>query len=415
MLCMLWFTSFECPCCVCCGAAKFKLAPALLSLAGSDSWPLFKPIQVYCMLVLTNVPLVLLYRTTMSTPVKRTILFKQFKVTCPREDTATIPLFHNKWVSTPDSTWVTPSTMFYQKVLGEGIMLEDEYKLEVEGLQSRQASRAEMLTLQKHAYLGPTTLEPPYLIPVQDLSAMLKALGSQHLEATLASLEDLPPLEGTNAGRSSTSMFPDSIPLCLLDDEELWGPYSLTATANHLAAKGTKWGKQQAALEKFKTQPPLSSHGRVSKVGGTTLELMMRSLDEYMGYAHKYHAVSPSMDLVMQPSMFSKFMAFKLARGNAASTLLRTAQQVSLVVPFVLSGHCPQVQTWGPGHAAQVKHWYSNLKGGYRQEQSATPSKRSALSLADQWEAVDAGWTAFKEDFQVGGHAHSLELTAYFT
>jgi hypothetical protein len=376
----------------------------------------------------------------METPVKRTIFFKQFKVACPRDDVATIPLFHNKWVPTPDTTWVTPATMFYNKVrcmvpsvawkhlahtcwlhqtitastpptqvLGEGIMEEDVFQLKVQTLVSRLASKAEITTLQKHAYLGPTFQAPTPLIPVLELAAMLKGLASQeHLVATLASLEDLPPLEGSNAGGSSTSTFPDTIPQCNLEDDELWGPYSLTATAGYLAAKGTKWDRQLAALEKFKTQPPLRSHGRVSKVGPTSLELMMRSLDEYVGYAHKHHAVSPSMDLVMHPNMFSKFMAFKLARGNAASTLLRTAQQVSLVVPFVMSGHCPQVHTWGPGHAAQVKQWFSNLKGDYRQESASTPCKRSALSMSDQWEAVDAGWTAFKEDFQVGGMLPAL-------
>ena len=134
-------------------------------------------------------------------------------------------------------------------------------------------------------------------------------------------LEDLPPLEGSSAGRSSTSIFPDTIPQCPVGEEELWGPYSLTATAGQLAAKGTKWDKQLAALEKFKTKPPLSSHGRVSKVGPTSMELMMRSLDEYVGYAQKHHGVSPSMDLVMQPNMFCKFMAFKLATWYCTGTL----------------------------------------------------------------------------------------------
>jgi hypothetical protein len=293
-------------------------------------------------------------------------------------------------------------------------MSESCFQAKVDAMESRSASKAEVLTLQKHAYLGPTTpLDPITLVQVSNMVAMLKTLPKEKLDmlaATLASLEDLPALEGSNAGRSSTSIFPDTIPQCHLDDEELWGPYSLSATAGQLAASGTKWAKQLAALEKFKTKPPLSSHGRVSKVGATSLELMMRSLDEYVGYAHKHHGVSPSMDLVMQPNMFSKFMGFKLARGNAASTLLRTAQQVSLVVPFVLSGHCPQVQTWGPGHAAQVKQWFSNLKGGYRQESGSTPSKRSALSLSEQWEAVDAEWASFKVDFLVSAPPEPLPL-----
>ena len=288
------------------------------------------------------------------------------------------------------------------QVLGEGIIDDAKFREEVEAMVSRDATQAELKTLQKYAFVGPHHNGKIILVKLEDLAWLLKGLAVQGISATLACLEDLPPLEGSSAGRSSTSIFPDTIPQCPVGEEELWGPYSLTATAGQLAAKGTKWDKQLAALEKFKTKPPLSSHGRVSKVGPTSMELMMRSLDEYVGYAQKHHGVSPSMDLVMQPNMFCKFMAFKLARGNAASTMLRTAQQVSLVVPFVLSGHCPQVQSWTPGHAAQVKQWFSNLKAGFRQESASTPAKRSDISLGDQWEAVDAEWTNFMQDFQVG-------------
>ena len=129
---------------------------------------------------------------------------------------------------------------------------------------------------------------------------------------------------------------------------------------------------------------------------------MIRSLDEYMGYAYKYHKVEPTMDLVMQPNMFSKFVAFKLARGNAASTMLRTSQQISMVVAFVMSGLCPQASTWTQGHASQVHMWYNTLKAGYRQEAAASPSKRSPTTLAGQWEACDAYWDHFQQSFQVG-------------
>lgn len=140
----------------------------------------------------------------------------------------------------------------------------------------------------------------------------------------------------------------------------------------------------------------------MTKVSETSLLLMLRSLDEYMGYAYKHHGVEPTMDLVMQPNMFSKFMAFKLARGNAASTMLRTSQQISMVVAFVMSGLCPQASIWTQGHASQVQLWYNTLKAGYRQEAAASPAKRSPTTLADQWDACDAYWDNFQETFQVG-------------
>lgn len=148
--------------------------------------------------------------------------------------------------------------------------------------------------------------------------------------------------------------------------------------------------------------PPITTHGKVTKVGKTSMLLLERSLDEYVGYAYKFHGVEPSLDLVMQPNMFSKFMAFKLARGNAPGTMLRAAQQVSMVVPVVMCSLCPLVSTWTMGHAAQVRMWYNTLKGGYREEAKAMPAKRSLTTLAEQWEEAEASWEKFTNGLEVG-------------
>lgn len=292
--------------------------------------------------------------------------------------------------------------------MGEGIIGYGPFQQVVGGLVSRAPTGNELKRLKDDGFVGAhhiaTTVQ---LVKVTDMAELMRRLAVRGVSATLACLEDLPPMDGSNQGRGSGSIFPATIPRCLVGDEELYGPYSL---APALAARGTKWGKQLAALEKFKVQPPLNSLGRVSKVGDTSMQLMLRSLEEYVGYAHKCHGVEPSMDLVMQPSMFSKFVAFKQARGNAASTLLRSSQQVSLVVPFVMSGHCPKVQTWSAGHAAQVKQWFSNLKAVFRRESAITPPKRSPLSLAEQWEDVDREWSTFQQQFQV-----SSCIVAHFT
>ncbi|KAL4855767.1 hypothetical protein ACK3TF_003839 [Chlorella vulgaris] len=337
-------------------------------------------------------------QATMDVPASRTTKYRQFKVHCLRDDQATIPLLCNDWLPTPDTAWVTPAALFWSKVMGEGIIGYGPFQQVVGGLVSRAPTGNELKRLKDDGFVGAhhiaTTVQ---LVKVTDMAELMRRLAVRGVSATLACLEDLPPMDGSNQGRGSGSIFPATIPRCLVGDEELYGPYSL---APALAARGTKWGKQLAALEKFKVQPPLNSLGRVSKVGDTSMQLMLRSLEEYVGYAHKCHGVEPSMDLVMQPSMFSKFVAFKQARGNAASTLLRSSQQVSLVVPFVMSGHCPKVQTWSAGHAAQVKQWFSNLKAVFRRESAITPPKRSPLSLAEQWEDVDREWSTFQQQFQ---------------
>ncbi|KAL4855398.1 hypothetical protein ACK3TF_003947 [Chlorella vulgaris] len=347
-------------------------------------------------------------QATMDVPASRTTKYMQFKVHCLRDDQATIPLLCNDWLPTPDTAWVTPAALFWSKVMGEGIIGYGPFQQVVGGLVSRAPTGNELKRLKDDGFVGAhhiaTTVQ---LVKVTDMAELMRRLAVRGVSATLACLEDLPPMDGSNQGRGSGSIFPATIPRCLVGDEELYGPYSL---APALAARGTKWGKQLAALEKFKVQPPLNSLGRVSKVGDTSMQLMLRSLEEYVGYAHKCHGVEPSMDLVMQPSMFSKFVAFKQARGNAASTLLRSSQQVSLVVPFVMSGHCPKVQTWSAGHAAQVKQWFSNLKAVFRRESAITPPKRSPLSLAEQWEDVDREWSTFQQQFQESGNVWTNEL-----
>jgi hypothetical protein len=202
------------------------------------------------------------------------------------------------------------------------------------------------------------------------------------------------------------SMFPDNIPTCSTPPEQLDGAYCISSIAASLCKPGSKWGKQVAALEKWKANPPLNSHGRVKKVGATSIQLMVRSLEEYMGFCHKFLEMEPSMDLVMDCNSFSKFMAFKVARDNESSTMLRSAQQVSLTVAFVMSGHCPQSKEYSSTHAQQCKQWYSNLKAVYRAEVELKPIKRAAISLASQWEAVDADWAEFEDNYEVRVHAN---------
>ena len=265
----------------------------------------------------------------------------------------------------------------------------------------RHVTLSEKKHLEKIAFIT-TPYTSMLIVEVGQLADVLEGFNKAGMSATVAFLRGMPQVEGSSSSSSKVdSMFPHHIPTCNISHEQLEGAYCISSIAPSLCIPGSKWGKQVAALEKWKANPPLNSHGRVKKVGGTSIQLMVRSLEEYMGYCYKYHEIEPSMDLVMDCNSFSKFMAFKVARDNESSTLLRGAQQVSLAMAFVMSGHCPQAKDHTPAHAAQCKQWYSNLKAVYRAEVELKATKRADISLASQWEAVDAKWTEFEDSYEV--------------
>lgn len=265
----------------------------------------------------------------------------------------------------------------------------------------RASSKSEVKLLEKHAFIATSNTTAIIMVEVDKLAGVLEAFKEAKLAATIAFLRGMPSVDGSSSSQQVDPLFPDSIPTCTISSEQLEGPYSIPSIAPSLCRPASKWGKQLVALGQWKTSPPLNSHDRVKKVGETSIMLMVRSLEEYMGFCFKHLDLEPSMDLVMQCNTFSQFMAFKLARGNESSTMLRGAQQISLTIAFVMSGHCPQVKAYTPGHAAQCKQWYSNLKADYRREVAEAPNKRTAISLAAQWEVVDDRWSAFIEQYEV--------------
>jgi hypothetical protein len=65
---------------------------------------------------------------------KRPIIFKQFKVPTHKEDMVTTPFMFNKWVATPDTTWVTPVNIFYTRVFGGAVVAEQEFMAKMQGI-----------------------------------------------------------------------------------------------------------------------------------------------------------------------------------------------------------------------------------------------------------------------------------------
>lgn len=140
------------------------------------------------------------------------------------------------------------------------------------------------------------------------------------------------------------------------------------------------------------------------------LQVMLQCLDEFAGWAHKHKGLQPTLDLVMSAPLVAEFVSYKQARGNASSTLLRAANQLSHTVPFVLSGDCIQTKTYTSSYSSQLKEWYGSLKAHFRELVSeasiaSPPAAKSAISLAEQWEHNQAEWERLIDCYQVRGES----------
>lgn len=81
-------------------------------------------------------PSLMTAETNMQQPTtnNRPIILKQFKVPTHKEDLVTTPFIFNKWVSSPDTTWVTPVNIFYTRVFGGALVAEQEFMAKMEDI-----------------------------------------------------------------------------------------------------------------------------------------------------------------------------------------------------------------------------------------------------------------------------------------
>lgn len=332
-------------------------------------------------------------------PSKKFINFKEGMLNGPRGDLITIPLVHNKWTAKPDTTWMTPTTIFHDKVLTTALVERPTFWRAMDLLAStRHTTPSEDKLLQKHQWLGPTTTGVLLASP-EELASYCEGLHLDMLKPTVASLRALPSCP-------VVAPFPDHIPPCTIPADQLKGKYSLSATQTQLVAKGTKVHSQLAALLKWRKEGALGSITSARKVGDATVDILERSVDEYLGFCYKHLALEPALDLVMVPSHVAQFVAFQQARGNEPGTILRQAQQLSTVVTFVGSGRCPRAKAWGHSHQLLVKDWLSSLKA--QERALAHPPGQEVVDprlLAGLWDHLEGSWRGVVQSLQVGTHA----------
>ena len=178
------------------------------------------------------------------------------KVPTPKEGMVTTPFIHNTWVPKPGTTRVTPSL---PHVLPHLVC------------NKRATFQAELKLLEKHAFIATANTPAILMVEVDKMAGVLEAMKEIKLAATVAFLRAMPPVDGSSSSKQVDPLFPDNTPTCSISPEDLEGAFSISSIAPNLCKPATKWGKQLAALEKWKSNPPLNSHDMVNKVGETCL------------------------------------------------------------------------------------------------------------------------------------------------
>lgn len=251
----------------------------------------------------------------------------EIKLKGMRDDTTTIPMFLNTSKGQDDKAWMVPSTIFHTKCLGDAIeelWYFEEALIKEGGV--RQATQAEMGWLFKHYYL-PWGHQHLLLAPFMDLVVVCKDLDHyKEIEGLVTSMISKSPSISQGDAIHGIDTFPSFIPKCTLTNEEMKANYSLTSTKHNL--KGSLWAHQVGALKAFKTEPPISTYANVTKVKPTTLEIMIKQLDGYIGFCNAHLKKEASMDLVMEPSSFAHYVAFLEVSGAMACQVVARGCEV---------------------------------------------------------------------------------------
>lgn len=313
-------------------------------------------------------------------------------------DLVSMPVMLNKWSTPPDTSPVVPATLFHEKLIGEEHMAKMKFLEEAQKLSHRNTTTEEDKVLQQWGYLAPTS---HHVVVVESklLKAMLEKELPSHM-ATIICLEEVGSWGGV--ARQVKQMFPESLPECKLSQEQLQEPYSLSVTQPGQAAEGSTWDKQLDHMYTWRRDPPMSAHAKA--VSESSWQIMEQSLDEFAGWASNYKHLQPNMDLLWQPPLVAAFLAFKKARGNTDSTLLRTAQQLSWVLPCLEAGNCPQAKAATPSHANKVKDWFKAATAKFRQSVADTTirqPRQADVTLAEQWEVAEDDWQYVREEYEV--------------
>lgn len=234
---------------------------------------------------------------------------EEVKLNCMRDDVITIPMFLNTTKEEFDTSWMVPISIFHSKCLGEAI--EELWSFEEDLIKLggvRQTTKSEMSWLIRH-YYSPLTNKHYLLAPFKNLIVVCKSLEAyKWVEGLVACMEAKDPSITQGEVIQGEDPFPSYIPKFSLSSGDIMDNYSLTSTAHGL--DGSMWEKQMKALKAFKSNPPISTLANVTKVGESTFGIMAKHLDGYIGFCKLHLRKEPTLDMVMEPSCFAKYISF---------------------------------------------------------------------------------------------------------
>lgn len=214
---------------------------------------------------------------------------------------------------------------------------------------------------------------------------------------------------------------PSSFTPCPLSKGQLDEHYSLTT----IGATTPFYTRQEAAMRHFYQDPPLTKpvtsppHSRQAKasmapMAESTINTRAKAVNEFVGFAHKWLHLEPTMELVSNPTVVAKFVGFHVAKGTNESTLTKITTHLHQVhLSFIPSPSCPKLHPQDHARASQVNDWYTNLCG--KMLASVTKhytAREQGITLWRVWEATSHKWTAFQAKLKVDGVVgmHACEL-----
>ena len=215
---------------------------------------------------------------------------------------------------------------------------------------------------------------------------------------------------------------PGEIIDCPLIGDDLQQYYSAYRAADETGVSMELWGQQQAAQHADMACPSLTkkrgANGRavMTPKSPSYIADRQKCQSEFVGFAVKWQSQQPTLELVMQPQLASKFFGFLIAKGEAAGrpaagtreTIRKLATHLKETVEFVLSGSCPGEWQFDQQVADSCMAWYANVRGWvaatnmHARHNSAMPNITYHQAICYAKSSWEEAVTAFQVRFDRG-------------
>src|SRR5689334_18136962 len=120
----------------------------------------------------------------------------------------------------------------------------------------------------------------------------------------------------------------------------------------------------------------------------TLCSCRLKVVDHFVGFAHHYFGLKPSMEWIMSTEVVAKYIGFHFKRGNSPSYMLTILKYLCLALDFVMSPLCKEVGAMGGLPYAQVANWYHALIKKLKSLKGPPPSDRTNdVTLKEFWDA----------------------------